>query len=107
MTAHGLFGIDIDANKGAVQCGRALLVPVVIGGADFGADGQNDIRFRHQGARCGQARIGGDGKGMAGRQNTAAIHGHDDRGIETLGQFTDFIGCVDGSAANQQKRRAG
>ena len=26
---------------------------------------------------------------------------------KTLGQFTDFIGCVDGSAANQQKRRAG
>jgi hypothetical protein len=61
VTAHGLFGINIDANKGAVKGGRALLVPVVIGGADFGADGQDDIRFRHQGARCGQARIGGDG----------------------------------------------
>ena len=109
VVAHGLIGIDVDAQQLAGNLEAAGEGHVVIGLGQLGADRQHHVGFGNQCAGGDQALCRTDQQRMAGRQHAFGVDGQRHRSVEPFGDARQLRRRVDSTAAgeNQWPLRAG
>ena len=88
--AGELCGVDIHADQRLEAREAAVDIDVVVGGAEFRAEGDDEVGIGKKPAHGLEAGAGRHAQRMAG-EHAAGIDGGDDRRADALGKVADFL----------------
>ena len=103
VVAHGLIGIDVDAQQLAGNLEAAGEGHVVIGLGQLGADRQHHVGFSDQCAGGNQALRRTDQQRMTGRQHAFGVDGQRHWSVEQFGESRQLRRRVDSTAASENQ----
>ncbi|MNH10811.1 hypothetical protein D3C79_703010 [compost metagenome] len=107
VVAHGLVGVDIDAQQLTGDLETTLEGHVVVGLGKLGTDRQHHIGFGDQGTG-GHQRLGrADLQRVAGRQNALGVDGQGHRRLQVFCQAGQRRAGIDGTTAGEDQRPPG
>ncbi len=101
-----LLGVDVEPDQRAGQRHRAAVVHVIVGRAKLGADREHHVRPRDQPPCRRERRAAGQAQRMLGRQDAAAVGGHDRGRPQAFRQRARRGSRAERAAAQQQQRPA-
>ena len=107
VIAHGLIGVDINAQQGAGDLKASGKGHVVIGFGQFGANRQHHVGLSHQCPGGHQRLRGADQQRVRGWQHALGVNGQRHRRTQPLGQLQQRGRGVDRPATGQNQRAFG